>query len=45
LGVAEVGATLLLGGLFALSYGTFARMFPMVSPRLAEIALDKERGH
>ncbi len=45
LGVPEIGATLLLGGLFALSYGTFARLFPMVSPRLAEITLEKERGH
>ena len=32
-------------GLFLLCYGMFARTFPMVSPRLAEITLERERGH
>ncbi len=44
-GAAEAGATLLLGGLFLLSYGLFARRFPMLSPRLAEITLDREVHH
>ena len=41
----EIGATLLFVGLYLLSYATFARAFPMVSPRLAKITLDRERGH
>jgi hypothetical protein len=45
LGVPEVGPTLAFGGLFLLSYGLFGRTFPMLSPRLAEITLDHERGH
>jgi hypothetical protein len=32
-------------GLYLVSYALFARTFPMVSPRLAEITLDRERGH
>jgi hypothetical protein len=44
-GVAEAGPTLLLLGLYLFSYALFARTFPMVSPRLAEITLDRERGH
>jgi hypothetical protein len=44
-GIPELAATLLLGGLFLLSYGLFARAFPMVSPRLAEITLDREVHH
>jgi Ni/Fe-hydrogenase subunit HybB-like protein len=43
--VPEAGPTLALVGLFLLSYGLFARTFPMLSPRLAEITLNKERGH
>ena len=43
--VPELGPTLLFAGLFLLSYALFARTFPMLSPRLAEITLDKERGH
>jgi hypothetical protein len=43
--VPEVGPTLALLGLFLLTYGLFARTFPMLSPRLAEITLNKERGH
>jgi hypothetical protein len=41
----EAGATLLFLGLYLLAYALFARSFPMVSPRLAEITLDRERGH
>ena len=41
----ELGPTLTFLGLFLLAYGLFARTFPMVSPRLAELALDRERGH
>jgi hypothetical protein len=44
-GLAEAGPTLTLAGLFLLSYALFARAFPMLSPRLAEITLDRERGH
>jgi hypothetical protein len=43
--VPEAGPTLALTGLFLLSYGLFGRTFPMLSPRLAEISLDRERGH
>lgn len=44
-GMPEVGSTIAFLGLFLLCYGYFARTFPMVSPRLAMITLDKERGH
>jgi hypothetical protein len=44
-GQPEAGPTLLFLGLFLLSYAIFARTFPMLSPRLAEITLDRERGH
>ena len=44
-GLAELGPTLGFLGLFLLCYGYFARTFPMVSPRLAMITLDRERGH
>ncbi|HEX7337902.1 MAG TPA: hypothetical protein VF252_11915 [Gemmatimonadales bacterium] len=44
-GVPEVGPTLAFLGFFLLAYGLFARTFPMLSPRLAEITLDHERGH
>jgi len=44
-GLPELGPTLAFAGLFLLSYGLFARTFPMLSPRLAEITLDRERGH
>jgi hypothetical protein len=43
--VPELGPTLLFAGLFLLTYALFARTFPMLSPRLAEITLDRERGH
>jgi len=41
----ESGPTVLFAGLFLLSYALFARTFPMLSPRLAEITLNRERGH
>jgi hypothetical protein len=44
-GLPELGPLLLFLGAFLLAYGVFARMFPMVSPRLAAIALAKEAGH
>jgi hypothetical protein len=40
-----VGPTLLFLGLFLLAFAVFGRTFPMLSPRLAEITLDHERGH
>ncbi len=43
--VPEAGPTLAWLGLFLLSYGLFSRTFPMLSPRLAEITLNRERGH
>lgn len=43
-GLAEVGPTLLFAGLFLYSYARFARTFPMLSPRLAEITLRKEHA-
>jgi hypothetical protein len=44
-GLPEAGPTLLFLGSYLLAYALFARTFPMVSPRLAEITLDRERGH
>jgi len=44
-GVPEVGPTLALLGLFLLAYALFARTFPMISPRLAEITLASELAH
>jgi hypothetical protein len=44
-GKPEAGPTLAFLGLFLLTYGLFGRMFPMLSPRLAEITLNRERGH
>jgi hypothetical protein len=45
IGLAELGPTALFAGLFLLCYGLFARTFPMISPRLAEVTLERERGH
>lgn len=42
-GLPEIGISLGFLGVFLLAYGLFARAFPMVSPRLAERAL--ELGH
>lgn len=44
-GVPELAATLSFVGLFLLRYGLFARTFPMVSPRLAEVTLARESHH
>lgn len=44
-GLPELGPTLAFLGLFLLSYGWFARTYPMVSPRMALITLEKEQGH
>ncbi|HEV8150891.1 MAG TPA: hypothetical protein VGP61_11955 [Gemmatimonadales bacterium] len=41
----EFSALLFFLGLFLLAYGAFARMFPMLSPRLATITLEEERKH
>ncbi|HEU4954816.1 MAG TPA: hypothetical protein VFT28_09600, partial [Gemmatimonadales bacterium] len=41
----ELGPTLLFLGLYLVAYALFGRTFPMVSPRLAEITLDRERAH
>jgi hypothetical protein len=44
-GLPELGPTLLFAGLYLIAYALFARTFPMVSPRLAEITLHREVGH
>ena len=44
-GVPELAPTFLMTGLFLLTYALFARTFPMVSPRLAEITINRELGH
>jgi hypothetical protein len=45
IGLPETGPTMLFAGLYLLTYALYARTFPMISPRLAEITLDRERGH
>jgi hypothetical protein len=40
--VPEVGATLFFGGLFVLSWAWFAARYPIISPRLAADALERE---
>jgi hypothetical protein len=44
-GLPELGPTLVLLGLFLVCYALFARRFPMVSPRLAEVTLAQEHAH
>ena len=44
-GVPDLAPTFLVLGLFLVTYALFARTFPMVSPRLAEITLNREMGH
>jgi hypothetical protein len=44
-GLPELGPTLLLLGLFLFCYALFARRYPMISPRLAEITLGRELHH
>src|SRR5439155_21909496 len=43
--LADAGPTLLFLGLYLLTYALFARTIPMISPRLAEITLERERRH
>jgi Ni/Fe-hydrogenase subunit HybB-like protein len=45
LGIPELAPTALMLGLFLLTYALFARTFPMISPRLAEITLTRELHH
>lgn len=44
-GLPELGPTLMFLGLFLFCYANFARRFPMISPRLAEIAIEVEQQH
>ncbi len=44
-GIPELAPTLIFAGLFLVSYAVFARRFPMLSPRLAEITINKELAH
>jgi hypothetical protein len=44
-GLPELGPICLFLGLFLTCYAIFARTFPMVSPRLALITLQKEAAH
>ena len=44
-GLAEAGPTVAFVGLFLVCYYAFTKAFPMVSPRLAMITLEKEHGH
>jgi len=41
----ELGPTALFFGLFLLAYGTFGNRFPMVSPRLAALTIEREVHH
>jgi len=42
IGLPEVGVTLFFGGLFLLSWSWFASRYPIISPRLAADALDRD---
>ncbi|HEY3934306.1 MAG TPA: hypothetical protein VGL65_06765 [Gemmatimonadales bacterium] len=44
-GIPELGPIFLFLGLFLTCYAIFSRVFPMVSPRLAIITLEKEAAH
>lgn len=44
-GLPEIAPTLMFLGLFVASIGWFARSYPMVSPRLAMITLQREAAH
>jgi hypothetical protein len=44
-GLPEAGPFLMFIGLFLTCYAMFAKIFPMVSPRLALITLEKEAAH
>ena len=43
IGVPEIGTTLFFGGLFLLAWAWFAARYPMISPRLAADALEREQ--
>jgi len=43
IGVPEIGTALFFGGLFLLAWAWFAARYPIVSPRLAADALERER--
>jgi len=43
IGVPEMGVTLFFGGLFFMSWAWFARKYPIISPRLAADALEREQ--
>ena len=43
LGVPEIGVALFFGGLFLLSWAWFAGRYPIISPRLATDALEREQ--
>lgn len=44
-GLPELGPTLLYIGVFLVLYARFAKTYPMVSPRLSMITLEKEHAH
>jgi hypothetical protein len=43
IGVPEIGVALFFGGLFFLSWAWFASRYPIISPRLAADALEREQ--
>ncbi len=43
IGLPEIGVTLFFGGLFFMSWAWFARTYPIISPRLAADALEREQ--
>ena len=43
IGLPEIGTALFFGGLFLLSWSWFARRYPIISPRLAADALEREQ--
>src|SRR5258708_16295664 len=43
--VPEIGTALFFGGLFFLSRAWFARRYPIISPRLAPDALEREQHY
>jgi len=43
IGLPEIGVTVFFGGLFFMSWAWFARRYPIISPRLAADALEREQ--
>ena len=43
IGLPEIGVTLFFGGLFCMSWAWFASRYPIISPRLAADALEREQ--